>query len=98
MFLSPHMSLNLDIYFAENLFFFEGRGVKSCAVGLEITTEMECKAACHSLGVSGMGKLSDGEHCYKRADGECRQDGGQLGHFRLICKGEGVTLSIINYY
>ena len=48
----------------------------------------ECEKACEQLGLK-LGKLLDGNNCYKHGSGKCRQTKKLGGNGSLICKTSG---------
>ena len=64
------------------------KNVKTCTTGSMILDKSECKRACEQLGLK-MGNLFDGNHCYMKRNGKCRQSKKMGKKDSLICKASG---------
>ena len=57
-----------------------------CPPGSKIVKNTECKQACKELGITKIGKIVNGEDCFKRRDGRCKQNGRHGRFAQMVCK------------
>ena len=57
-----------------------------CPPGSTIVKNTECTQACKDLGITKIGKIVNGEDCFKRRDGRCKQNGKHGRWAKLVCK------------